>query len=705
MKLAPKKIQLELLPPIIKPRNEDAHIQAARSAAVARTKAIAEHAKNIRFSSWDDLETRFRVQVPLSFKSRPCTYIEVLNFCGRFVQNAIDEVTNQAVNGHDGIVEDNRPVRLPSSDELGVIKIGLRTLKPRQKKCLFKIKHALFVQRKSHAVMLPLGTGTGKTIIAAAVIDDILKNNYYGRGNALGMWNIICIVPKATKIKFTREMVRCGHGTHLENDLIVRTYSDLNSAVMRHTFREEKRVNPYSNEEEILYKFLLGKPVLVIFDECHKLNNELTKTVKRAMGFINPHSLFLLMSATPAEVAQDLRYFALASQISWGGSIVDDISFKTFARQVGRGSVTTIECGEHTVKNIFEYYDNIASAIVNPPADPRKTKSINGVKLIEFLNERDREIYNNAQTKWLELCEKNGKSPDEWGQRLAAFGNFKQAAERVSVVQTVALAMEEFRKGRAVIIMTQYKETIKMALMELAKNGIPRSDISIGWGGEPKIDAGNCYDILTWAQLLSTADKPGFIWEDKEAKAKFNRSTKYFNTIIKTERTVQEQDEMDKWLKEMRLYKQSDEQLQDEVDNFQEGRTHFFLGTLARAGTGIDLDHQIEDGWPRTMLSFPCYNAVEFQQAFGRAYREFTITDVYQWVILLNGTIITEHVAPVLAKKLGSFASSTGQGLNLEEMITEAAARGKLKSTGETIDIKPVEVDEIIIDEIEEEEE
>jgi hypothetical protein len=601
------------------------------------------------------------------------------------------------------------PVKIPTSDELGTVKLGARTLKPRQKKCLFKIRHALFVQRKSSSVLLPLGTGTGKTIIAAAVIDDLLKNDYYGFGNGKNMplWNVICIVPKATKIKFTRELIRCGLGQHLENDIIVRTYSELRSSSMRELFTEYTRVNPYNNEPEQAFKFKLGKPALVIFDESHKLKRKGSAAFKRALGFISPSTKFLFMSATPAIIGEDLKLFGLASQLSWGGSIVDDISWPNFGRQVGEGSLTRLVRGEHTVANIFSYYDRVASAIVNPPADPRKHKSYNGVKFIHFKTKESQDRYERAQEKWLELCRKNGKEPDDWAARLTAFGNFRQAAEREGAESVVELAMIEHGKGRAPVIMCSYKETIKMCLMEFAKRGIDRSRISVIYGGEPNITAENCLSVYDWMrQHHKVSTDENFVWTDKKARAKYNRSTKYWNTAMKTERSAEEQADMDKWLKTMKLYAQSDEGLQDEIDNFQEGRTEFCIGTLSKAGTGLDLDQQIETVRPRTMLAFPCYYAEEFVQGFGRIYREYTLSDAYQWMVLFEGTIVTEHVVPILVKKLTSLTASTGLDLDLESKLADAAAKEKLKP----LDYKlsepvAVEIGEIITDEDSDEEE
>jgi hypothetical protein len=669
---------------------EDQNTAAARSAAVARTKAIATYAKDIRFKSWDDLAVRYNVQVPLSCKSTPCTYLNVLKFCNQFVETAVAE-SRKPAEAPAPINEDIKssvvytpdgPVKIPTSEELGTVKIGARTLKPRQKKCLYKIRHALFVQRKSASVLLPLGTGTGKTIIAAAVIDDLLKNDYYGFGNGKNMplWNVICIVPKATKIKFTRELIRCGLGSHLENDIIVRTYSELRSSSMSGLFTRYEKINPYNGEAEEAFKFKLGKPALIIFDESHKLKRKNSAAYKRALGFVGPNTRFLFMSATPAIIGEDLKLFGLSSQLSWGGSIVDEISWSNFGRQVGEGSMTALRRGEHVVANIFSYYDRVASAIVNPPADPRKHKSYNGVKFINFKSEESRARYERAQEKWLELCRKNGKEPDDWAARLTAFGNFRQAAEREGAESVVELSMIEHDKGRAPVIMCSYKETIKMCLMEFAKRGIDRSRISVIYGGEPNITAENCLSVYDWMRMhhkVSTDEN--FVWTDKKARAKYNRSTKYWNTAMKTERSAEEQADMDKWLKTMKLYAQTDEGLQDEIDNFQEGRTEFCIGTMAKAGTGLDLDQQIETARPRTMLAFGTYYAEEFVQAFGRIYREYTLSDAYQWMIMFEGTIITEHVVPILMKKLTSLTSSTGADLDLESKIAEAAANNKLR--------------------------
>lgn len=653
---------------------QDPATSAARAAAGARVKAIENHAKVCPFTGWTDLETRFKVTVPEKIRTQPCSYTTVKQFCAWFTEQAVAEMRVEVT------VPLQARVKIPTSEELGEIVVGSKTLRPRQKKALWKIRRALLEAKTARAVMCPMNTGSGKTIIAAALIRELQTNGYYGLGNPFGMWNVVYIVPKSAQIKTVRELKKCGI-KDLGTDVQVLAYTDLTARRNQGLFRATTVAHPFKPEETTThYTFTMGQPVLVIFDECHLLKKRTSGRGLRARGFINPKSHYLFMSATPAITADDLYIYSIAADVKWGGATIDTYSFSQFARAITGDVPTKITTNNDGVANVFKWFDAQFGTVINPPADPRKAKSHNGIKLIKFRDDASRERYKRAEDAWLEMCERMGKFPNERGAILRVFGLYRRAAEAEAAETIAELAYAEIQKGRAPVIACCFKETIKRVVAHLAKLGMTRDQISVIWGGEPDIKESDVYPIQEWTMMgiRDGADRDDYVWSSTQARAKYNRSTKYWTTMMKADRTFTEQKEMDKWLQGMKLYHQDAEQRQDEIDNFQEGRTILCLFTLAAGGTGIDLDQQIAGVRPRTMFAFPCYYAEEFVQAFGRTYREFTLEDVWQYVVMFQGTIMTSSVAPKLSQKLLSLSKSTGTSLNFEAEMLKLASAGKL---------------------------
>lgn len=655
---------------------------AARSAAQARTRGILEYAKSVRFNGWPDLESQHGVTIPEAIRSKPYSYLAVLEWARWYEEQAIVPI------------DANRDVavtkyKLPTADDLTQIQLGAYKLRPRQRKAAWQAKHVLFAEHSANAVLNKMNTGSGKTIFAADVIRAMQENKYFGLGNPFPIWNIVYVVPKAVEIKTKRTLIKAGI-KNLGSDVHVVTYSGLRSQKYKNLFEEVEEIDLYNGDKTTRYRWTLGCPALVIFDECHNLKRRSSTRTKLAQAFICANSRFIFMSATPAVVAEDLRLFIIASRIKWRDEFVDTTNWRAFAYDVTEDSPD--ETSAAGMKRLFEY---LGGAVVDPPADPRKVKAYNGVKYLDFRDAKSRAYVENAQNEWLRMCRKFGKEPDPLGQQLVAFTNFRRAVELVAAPQVVDLMLESHAAGKSPILMVSYMQSIKVAVAELARRGIPRSKISIIQGGQREIKESDVMPLNQWIAIRIEVAR-GHVIEDRAERTRYNKSTEYHLNRMKAERSLDDQRELDKWSSTMKLHKQSAEQRQDEIDNFLEGRTEFCLATLAAGGTGIDLDHQVEGVRPRELFAMPCYYAEEFIQAFGRAYREFTLSDVYQWVVLFRDTIVTQHVAPILARKLKNINSYKGDNvasLDLEAELTNAAVTGKIE-TAEKVDLRDGVLDE-----------
>ena len=90
------------------------------------------------------------------------------------------------------------------------------------------------------------------------------------------------------------------------------------------------------------------------------------------------------------------------------------------------------------------------------------------------------------------------------------------------------------------------------------------------------------------------------------------------------------------------------------------------------------------------MFATICYYLEEFVQAYGRDYRVSTVSDVYNYAVFFEDTIVANHVAPKLAKKLSSINSFSGTGVNLEEDLVNAVVAGKVKRKLDEEDTKAI---------------
>lgn len=95
---------------------------------------------------------------------------------------------------------------------------------------------------------------------------------------------------------------------------------------------------------------------------------------------------------------------------------------------------------------------------------------------------------------------------------------------------------------------------------------------------------------------------------------------------------------------------QTDKEKQKNIDDFQQGKTHYFLTTLKSGGTGLNLNHNCEASRPRVIILPPTWSVYELIQVLGRAQRITNLSQVVQIIAWFKGTV-EEDVAARLEKK------------------------------------------------------
>ena len=101
-------------------------------------------------------------------------------------------------------------------------------------------------------------------------------------------------------------------------------------------------------------------------------------------------------------------------------------------------------------------------------------------------------------------------------------------------------------------------------------------------------------------------------------------------------------------------------------------------------------------------MSTICFWAEEFAQALGRCVRITTITDTLQEIYIPENTMLSDHMAPKLARKLKSIDAIGSSNVDLASELEDALRKKKRVEKLTVEDLIPSESSGVI--EVEEEE-
>jgi len=679
-------------PPSVKPAPQSPALLAAKATARNRTRQIIDRHTAAPFTSWAAIGTILSTEVPTSFKLQPLTFTTVNNFCNWYINSTAERI-EAALKAGDAANESMAKISFAKEDLIPFnLKPPYRSIN-QQRKAVTQIVHELYLERHTNAVLVPLNTGIGKTAIAASVAIYLQEKNYFGAGD-FGVYNIIYLVPNRVKIQVKREFLAMGV-KDMARAVHVVSYSEIRTKGFLQRFKKvtEERFGAQTDA----YKWILPPPCLIIVDECHYIKKLASKCTRVVQGWLSSqHTRWIFMSATPAVVVNDLATFAMATRMKFGGQPITHNNWKEFAWSVsGKDPMKASATAMGAVKDWF------GPAIINVPNDPRKFKSRNSVKLIK-MREEDRPTYEQAEEAWLEACERKGKIPSERGRVLAATTMFRKAEERIKAPYFADLAIEAHAAGFAPVIGVSYIDTIKRTVERLTRQGHSRANMSIIWGGEKLITDDMVFSLEEFMRMQKRVEKleNGVYDLDRKDAAKYRRTLKHFTERWMIKESPEDQRARIEWLREMKLEAQSLEQQQEEIDRFQSGKTEFCLFTLPAGGTGVSLDHRYEHVRPRKTFGTITFYVEEIIQFFGRAYRgPTTISDVDQYSIFFEDTIVADVVAPLLSKKMRSTNKLAGTGVNLEDALINAVVEGRVtKAARPVIDMAEVTTAAVVED-------
>jgi len=130
---------------------------------------------------------------------------------------------------------------------------------------------------------------------------------------------------------------------------------------------------------------------------------------------------------------------------------------------------------------------------------------------------------------------------------------------------------------------------------------------------------------------------------------------------------------------------QSPLQRQREIDKFQSGEAKWCIFTLAAGGVGLSLDHNAPHLLPREVLVTPSYSGPEFKQALGRCVRRTTLSDTHQYMCYMKDTVESDHVAPLIDRKMKFISAITQSTFNIIDLDTTTYKEYKFRTQDEIL--------------------
>lgn len=566
--------------------------------------------------------------------------------------------------------------------------------KPQQKKAIGALLEVLYNQNLNGA-LVPLGTGKGKSWIAAGLALWLQKHDPSKFCNFLGLFPPILIITKKSVVLDFRDTLKKLGLESVGLAVDVWSYNEVFSNKNRNFFKEEI-VEVFGQQNKVI-RFNLppqAAPRLIILDECQEIKKEKSKRTKYLDAFLQfPEIKWVFTSATPAVTVWDTMFMTLAMRLNYGARPLTRETFPEFARTLTLGA----DPRSANAAALERWGAAIGDRFVKPPGDPQKVKALNKVKLFEITDPINQNMLKNAMKNYLEALERTGRSIDPQGQVMVAFMVMARAAELATVDTWVADTIHAHQNGYAPVIAIRFVETLKELVMKLCDSeyfkskNLTQKKISLIWGGNREI---KLEDLLPENRAAEIAVKMG-MWildnpdEARKPKAEdigitkeefhaFHKGIKYTSERIFREMTKDSFAKRNEKLREMKLHNQNQNERHENVQAFLNGETEFCIYTLSSGGTGISLDHRFQYTRPRKVMSTMTYWAEEVAQALGRCCRITTLTDTLQEIYVPEGTLLSDHMAPKLARKLKSIDAIGSSNVDLAAEL-EDAIRKKLK--------------------------
>lgn len=528
--------------------------------------------------------------------------------------------------------------------------------------------------KPKQAQMLLAGVGVGKTFILGAVLRRLLDISYH-EGKTLSPFPYV-YVTKASIVEQTKRVLRKKFGIDTTNEVIVINIEQLRSRFGEMFIKEESIWE--MGVERVVFKWRRNVyPLVIIWDECQVLKNtdSIQSQIAQSYNEIqDKHTIQLFSSATPYTRVSEAKCFSVATRVPYTFGIAKDAPltnshWPTFAEDIAHPA----EPHEHSPAAIERLTDKLEDYLVRVKNVKTQFKAKNSVKMIDFETAEEQEFYEQAYAKFLtEKAKIEGNeglsSGEGYWAVMVKFLKYRQAAE-LSRAEYLARRMWQCVNGvdedlggfYAAVAALNFKNTIvKITRILIEKYKVPRSQISLIWGGAPKqtktqklkkkLDTGELSQEIIDAFMAEGVDL-------NELTAEVEDQPEFVADIPP----------------EYQLGNQNAKERQKEIDKFQSGKSLYCLYTFRAGGVGLSLHHtdeltkekvqHKESGYAvesdiseiptRQRVNFvaPTYSAIELVQGLGRCPRINSLSDTPQFLLFYKGTV-EEKVAHIVSIKL-----------------------------------------------------
>ena len=336
--------------------------------------------------------------------------------------------------------------------------------------------------RNERGALLQAGTGVGKTYITAQaikqVVDELQADPSIGANAAIP---VLWIAPAATIIQTKRVLKAYG----IAGKVMVLSYSALTSPKTGGAMYYKARTVVTYGQENIIYDWNgIMLPKLVVFDECQALKNEDSTRTSIARGLPeNVKRIFI--SATPYQRVCEARTVMVGVGMRSKYNVLP-LSQNT-APSVMRSLATYGNTAAYSPKAMERVKDVMEPYTVNVKGVRFKHKARTECVLIDFRNQKERDIYNNAYNEYLEkLYKLRGQSGHGiLAARLVAMQKFRQKAEEIRSPLIAGRAHNAVEEGSQVIIASNFKNMLRGAWLALTERyGYDSDRIGFVTGGQ-----------------------------------------------------------------------------------------------------------------------------------------------------------------------------------------------------------------------------
>lgn len=527
------------------------------------------------------------------------------------------------------------------------------------------------------------GCGSGKTPFVLALIDKIIANG-----------KLDCFLPLTFPLQYftvgnavdqTREsIVRCGMGEYLNLLIHVFGYPALTSSEGKGRLVEYIKYEDAHNEGQIntLIQWLnTALPKVVVFDECHRLARDQSNWYKCMFALdqaCRSHkelldTKFIFLSGTPIEKINDSKLFVCMSDIKYQDTVITYDNFK-------QNFADLIANGEPHLPNkaaAGRFFSTLGDRIVEFPYIKWPHKAINSVRFYDFLTVEDKNHYDGSVDRYLDRISKLGKeTPGDRAMRYIALQQLRKEVEPIRSKQVANDMHTDVQAGYSPVMGTAFTGSIIKSVFHLMDvHGYTRDDISIIWGGRANIKPD---EVLTEQRLVEITTEAIQSGEGLDAKTlRLIKRTLAWqeDRLLFGDATDELQDQRYERLRKLGLIGiQTRLKRQAEIKRFKRGLSKICFFTSASGGTGLSLEHGDERTFPRKMYATPIYSGKEFTQLFSRCPRRNSISDTYQFICLMRGTVEQAHVAPILDLKLQCLGEVTSQKTDIAEILASLTA-------------------------------